>query len=445
MIIFFIVFSYLNTCLCLFVCLSVCLCFVQASAIAKLRKAAAAYRKSHSSSVSLDGFNGTYLTPGIFREMLKRTFNIFLTGKELGAMVKYFDEDDRGEVSCKSFLVYVGRTGAEERGRQHSLGLLKQKEDLKKRKEAHDAKLLRIAKKSQIDEKRIQTFTDKDLESATAKVQIAARHYQASDTLFPGALSAFKVSSMTPDVFLEKCWRGLQISFTLPELGAMVKKFDLEGDGSLVDCAAFGRWFKKLGLSEKEKLWAIERERRTEVMEKAASHDINVREKFLKAVEAGAVSYDYSETDMKRATEKMRFGASQYDKSNPLSIGLHAFEGTWITPGQLKEKLKRTFNIDLNAKELGAIAKPLLMENENVNCGAFIQYFLALSKEHRENLRSSRIESERAAHKARLDQHKAREDAKRKVQEDLLKHQEHDTATLMTKLNSAAQAFAIDK
>jgi hypothetical protein len=36
-------------------------------------------------------FDGNYISPAIFREMLKRVFNIRLSGAELGALVDMFD------------------------------------------------------------------------------------------------------------------------------------------------------------------------------------------------------------------------------------------------------------------------------------------------------------------------------------------------------------------
>jgi hypothetical protein len=64
------------------------------------------FQKHHPSSMSLDGFDAKFLTPGAFREMLKRTFNVSVTNKELGALVDFFFyEDDKDmnkvELLCK--------------------------------------------------------------------------------------------------------------------------------------------------------------------------------------------------------------------------------------------------------------------------------------------------------------------------------------------------------
>jgi len=62
------------------------------SGLEKIEIVAAKYDKNHPSSVSLDGFQGASMTPGIFREMLKRTFNIRLSPKELGAVMGFIIE-----------------------------------------------------------------------------------------------------------------------------------------------------------------------------------------------------------------------------------------------------------------------------------------------------------------------------------------------------------------
>jgi hypothetical protein len=44
--------------------------------------------KTHPSAISLDGFISKYLTPIDFRDLLKNTFSIILSPKELGSLKK---------------------------------------------------------------------------------------------------------------------------------------------------------------------------------------------------------------------------------------------------------------------------------------------------------------------------------------------------------------------
>ena len=62
------------------------------SAMAKVTEAAVKYDKNSSSSMSLDAFEGSAMPPHVFKEQLKRVFNLKLTPQELGALMKYFDK-----------------------------------------------------------------------------------------------------------------------------------------------------------------------------------------------------------------------------------------------------------------------------------------------------------------------------------------------------------------
>jgi len=47
----------------------------------KMRIASFKFDKNHPSSLGLDGFDGSDLSPGVFKEMVRRTFNMKLTSK----------------------------------------------------------------------------------------------------------------------------------------------------------------------------------------------------------------------------------------------------------------------------------------------------------------------------------------------------------------------------
>jgi hypothetical protein len=53
----------------------------------------------------LTAFQVEFLNPSEFREMMKRTFNFkFNSLRELGALVMYFDTQQKKSVLCSSFL-----------------------------------------------------------------------------------------------------------------------------------------------------------------------------------------------------------------------------------------------------------------------------------------------------------------------------------------------------
>ena len=69
------------------------------TALDKIRLAAFRYDRNGPGAVGLDGFEGSYMTPAVFREQLKRVFNIRLSPGELGALMDQLDRDGDGTVS----------------------------------------------------------------------------------------------------------------------------------------------------------------------------------------------------------------------------------------------------------------------------------------------------------------------------------------------------------
>jgi hypothetical protein len=80
-----------------------------------VKQAALLYDRYHPSSVQLDAFEAQSMPPHVFREQLKRCFNIRLAPQEFGALLSYFDKDKTGTVDCVRFLVTFFRTGQSSR------------------------------------------------------------------------------------------------------------------------------------------------------------------------------------------------------------------------------------------------------------------------------------------------------------------------------------------
>jgi hypothetical protein len=84
------------------------------SAINKVKTAAKKYMKSHPSAVGLDGFDVKFLKPAEFRELLKRTFNVMVDAKELGALIHFFNGNAESNLlDCGTFLIKFARLGKE--------------------------------------------------------------------------------------------------------------------------------------------------------------------------------------------------------------------------------------------------------------------------------------------------------------------------------------------
>ena len=70
-------------------------------AMKKLTIAAAKFDPAHPSSPSLEAFTGKYMSAAVLREML-RVFNLKVSGKELGAILKHFQAQDLAEKEEKA-------------------------------------------------------------------------------------------------------------------------------------------------------------------------------------------------------------------------------------------------------------------------------------------------------------------------------------------------------
>ncbi len=88
------------------------------SAYEKIRMAATFFKGDSTFSSNLwKSFESEELNPTEFKELLKGNFDIYLTPGELDAMVKMFDTDGNGGISCVEFMTTFFRIGLKERSR----------------------------------------------------------------------------------------------------------------------------------------------------------------------------------------------------------------------------------------------------------------------------------------------------------------------------------------
>lgn len=81
-----------------------------AAIMQKLRTASEGFDKNHPAAPSLEAFDTAYLTPGIFRENLKRVFNVIASPKEIGYLLTLFDNKEKekegsGMIDSKEFML----------------------------------------------------------------------------------------------------------------------------------------------------------------------------------------------------------------------------------------------------------------------------------------------------------------------------------------------------
>lgn len=188
------------------------------TALRKLKKSAIKYNKNHPSSMGLGGFACKYLTPGAFREMVKVTFQLMLTNKELGALVNHFDIDKNGSVRCDNFLLYFLQLGSKERANSWRASLEKQRRECYEQA-IEQERILKAqwerAGSIKIDD--IMKYTKADEDTALKKIGEAAKYYDKNSSE-SDLMRAFEGKSMSPSLFREMLKRCFNVSLTDKEV-----------------------------------------------------------------------------------------------------------------------------------------------------------------------------------------------------------------------------------
>ncbi len=222
------------------------------AAKAKLEKIAEYWDKNRQGSLN-DFVYGDEMSPTIFREQLRRNFNLMLSPAELFALFDDFDLDSSGRVDGTEFLVQFFRVG-----RAKKLETLQKKIDYnhrkeKERKEFHAQVKERYAKLAEC--KTAEYFTEEDYEMALDKVKSVARSYHGGEAAARGAggLAGFAdAAAMDATLLREQLKQLFNLKFTSPQLSALIDHFDKDGDVR-VDGAEFLSEFQRLSQEEKSR------------------------------------------------------------------------------------------------------------------------------------------------------------------------------------------------
>ena len=316
-----------------------------------LATAAKKYDKSSPSAPDVSQLDVGTMKPGVFRELLRRTFGIKLTVPQLAAAAKQFD-DGKGLINTHNFLIFFTKMGGELRARERKKHDDAQK-DYEERVEKAKAKKQRILNQKMELNLEDAQYSATDRTKAFEKLQVVASKYDKNG---PGAvpLTAFEAKFLTPIQFKEVLKRTFNMVLSPGELLALMKEFkNKEGN---VDCKPFVVRFIQMGvearqtfkLQQLEKLRKAERLRRDEAALKLKQQE----DKMVLHVD-----FSKSVDEEKTAFEKLTLAAKKYDKSHPGAMSLEAFDCAYMEAATFREMLARIFNVRLTVGELGAVMR----------------------------------------------------------------------------------------
>ena len=343
------------------------------NAIAKLAEAARWF--DHSTS-NLNAFDGNYMSPAVFREMLKRLFNVKLSGKELGSLVDHFDSDKSKRIDCTKFVVKFTSLGFVEREKIHEQHIEKKRKATEREKKELYAHL--IAGNARLPKADVDfDFDQTDFNSAMEMIRIEASKY---DHMHPSApdLRGFRGSNLAPVEFKDQLRKAFNMSVTPRELGALVKYFDTSATGS-VDAVEFLLQFSKINRIERSKRHRehIEIERRVLRREK---DDEEKRESKKHAEDIRKLSFIKADEESLLAKIR-RVGQNFAVDSASMIEPLQSFKGPALSPAAFREVFYRVFHVKLSYPELGVL---LSVYDEvgvgSIDGGKFLSSFFRLGR-----------------------------------------------------------------
>ena len=195
-------------------------------------------------------------------------------------------------------------------------------------------------------------FTEEDFQSAFALLTEGAMKY------FKGApgsvpLDAFDVESLPPNIFKEQLKSVFNVKVSFPQLWALISYFDREKTGS-INCERFLIQFFRTGYEERNRIkkdWQVQKQMIVEKKRKKRE----AKEEEAAKLAWLEVDFTFTEEDFDSALSKLIHMCYNFDPRQVGPAGLVAFDAKSLNPAEFREMLKRTFNVKLTPRELGAM------------------------------------------------------------------------------------------
>jgi Ca2+-binding EF-hand superfamily protein len=225
----------------------------------------------------------------------------------------------------------------------------------------------------------------RDLAAALKKLTAAAWLYDknSSSSL---SVNAFDVASVSVHEFRDLLKRIFHVKLTDTEFHALANLFGDQETGA-INSHEFLLTFTKLGAESRE---AAARERRRKKLEAGAKKQ-QIEDAKRKAIESKnqlKVSYSFTQDDSNRVMTKLTSAATLYARTSAVAVQLDAFASATMEPHELKEQLKRAFNLTVSATELGALVSYFDANGTGgINCADFVSFILRIGMQERDRAR----------------------------------------------------------
>jgi len=342
--------------------------------MSKLVEAATYFEKGGPGAPNLDAFEAKTMPAFIFKEQLRRAFRMDLTFLELAAIMSVFDPEGTGEIVCIYFMQRFCRTGMEERVAKEKRWRVMQKQ-ANQRAEAQKRE-----KQEKLDQKMllsVSTYAQEDFETAMVKLSRSAIMYHKSPS---DTLDAFEAESLAPHIFKEQLKLAFNIKVTMPELGALMSYFDPKGKGS-VHSKDFLNSFLRLGTEERDKIRKGWRDEDIQKREKDARLTAERQELKIQK-QLSEVQFQFAEDDFDESLMTFIKICHQFEQRQLGPAGWAAFTCKSFSPIEFREVVKRTFDVRLAPRVLGALVSYFQIKvnrddkDKRVNSQFFLQCFV---------------------------------------------------------------------
>ena len=319
------------------------------SAILKLQEAA--FKYDSQGSVNISAFYAKYLSAAVFREMLKRVFNLRISDEELAALISIYEHEEKeNHIDCRVFMNDFTKLGFEARGTKTRAQLEKNRKDVEAQRTYHERMKAQAENKvaNVVDWK----YSKHDFQSALEKVTKIAGNYEIGHPSSP-SLSGFKGANMKPFEFKDMMMRTFAVHITGKELGALTKYYDSSGSNT-VDSKEFLAHFMKLQRQEAE----ARRKRHIEKERSLKRAEIEKEENFqAEKLRAEREKLKFTVDDEKSFLSKIRHAAQEYAiDSASMQEPLQAFKGPALNAVAFIDICRRIFHgLKFTHSEVGVL------------------------------------------------------------------------------------------